>query len=90
MDVCCPSERRCELPEADQTGILNFYFCVPRVCDRRIASISALISLAAAAANADEVPSRVFHIGIVAGGQRSWPEHAAFEKRLRELGYVDL
>ena len=89
MDVCCPSERRCELPEADQTGILNFYFCVPRVCDRRIASISALISLAAAAANADEVPARVFHIGIVAGTPRSSRERVAFEDRLRELGYVE-
>jgi len=48
-----------------------------------------LISLAAAAANADEVPARVFHIGIVAGTARSNPEHAAFEERLRELGYVE-
>jgi putative ABC transport system substrate-binding protein len=48
-----------------------------------------LISLAAAAANADEVPARVFHIGIVAGIARSNPEHAAFEERLRELGYVE-
>ena len=48
-----------------------------------------LISLAAAAANADEVPARVFHIGIVAGLPRSSPEHAAFEERLRELGYVE-
>ena len=51
--------------------------------------VALLISLAAAAANADEVPARVFHIGIVAGTPRSNPEHAAFEERLRELGYVE-
>src|SRR5215469_7153599 len=51
--------------------------------------VTLLISLAAAAANADEVPTRVFHIGIVAGLPRSSPEHAAFEERLRELGYVE-
>ena len=48
-----------------------------------------LIGLVAAAANADEPPARVFHIGIVAGLPRSSPEHAAFEERLRELGYVE-
>ena len=48
-----------------------------------------LIGLVAAAANADEPPARVFHIGIVAGLPRSLPEHAAFEERLRELGYVE-
>jgi len=51
--------------------------------------VALLISVAAAAANADEVPARVFHIGIVAGLPRSSPEHAAFEERLRELGYVE-
>src|SRR6516162_10106486 len=51
--------------------------------------VALLISLAAAAANADEVPARVFHIGVVAGTPRSNPEHAAFEERLRELGYVE-
>jgi putative tryptophan/tyrosine transport system substrate-binding protein len=51
--------------------------------------VALLISLADAAANADEVPTRVFHIGIVAGIARSNPEHAAFEERLRELGYVE-
>ena len=51
--------------------------------------VALLISLAAATANADEVPARVFHIGIVAGLPRSTPEHAAFEERLRELGYVE-
>jgi putative ABC transport system substrate-binding protein len=51
--------------------------------------VALLISLAAAAANADEGPARVFHIGIVAGTARSNPEHAAFEERLRELGYVE-
>jgi ABC-type uncharacterized transport system substrate-binding protein len=51
--------------------------------------VALLISLAAAAANADEVPARVFHIAIVAGLPRSSPEHAAFEERLRELGYVE-
>ena len=48
-----------------------------------------LISLAAAAANADEMPARIFHIGIVAGTPRSSPERVAFEDRLRELGYVE-
>ena len=48
-----------------------------------------IVGLAAAAANADEPPARVFHIGIVAGLPRSLPEHVAFEERLRELGYVE-
>ena len=51
--------------------------------------VALLINLAAAAANADEPPARVFHIGIVAGLPRSSPEHAAFEERMRELGYVE-
>src|SRR5215472_8401379 len=51
--------------------------------------VALLISLAAAAANADEPTTRVFHIGIVAGLPRSSPEHVAFEDRLRELGYVE-
>jgi len=51
--------------------------------------VALLISLAAAAANADEVPARVFHIGIVAGTPRSSRERVAFEDRLRELGYVE-
>jgi putative ABC transport system substrate-binding protein len=38
---------------------------------------------------ADELPTRIFHIGIVAGTPRSQPEHVAFEDRLRELGYVE-
>src|SRR5215472_16521975 len=41
------------------------------------------------AANADELPGRVYHIGIVAGTPRSSPERVAFEDRLRELGYVE-
>ena len=45
--------------------------------------------VAVSASHADEVPARVFHIGIVAGTARSNPEHAAFEERLRELGYVE-
>jgi putative tryptophan/tyrosine transport system substrate-binding protein len=44
---------------------------------------------AAAAAHADETPTRIFHIGIVAGTPRSSPERVAFEDRLRELGYVE-
>src|SRR5215471_6918427 len=48
-----------------------------------------LIGLAAAIANADETPGRVFHIGIVAGIPRSDPAHVAFEDRLRQLGYVE-
>src|SRR6516162_1791529 len=51
--------------------------------------VALLIRLPAAAANADEVPARVFHIGIVSGLPRSTPNHAAFEDRLRELGYVE-
>ena len=51
--------------------------------------VALLISLVAAAANADEVPARVFHIGIVSGTPRSHPAHIAFEDRLRELGYVE-
>ena len=51
--------------------------------------VALLISLAAAAANADETPARIFHIGIVAALPRSSPEHVAFEDRLRELGYVE-
>ena len=41
------------------------------------------------AANADETPGRVFHIGIVAGTPRSDPAHVAFEDRLRQLGYAE-
>ena len=52
-------------------------------------AVALLVGLAAAAASADEVPARIFHIGIVIGGQRSWPEHVAFEERLRELGYIE-
>ena len=48
-----------------------------------------LVGLAAAAANAADPPTRVFHIGIVSGLPRSTPWHAAFEDRLRELGYVE-
>jgi putative ABC transport system substrate-binding protein len=59
------------------------------VTARSLFRVALLISLAAAAANAADPPTRVFHIGIVAGLQRSWPEHAAFEERLRELGYVE-
>ena len=51
--------------------------------------VALLIGLGAAAANADEPTTRIFHIGIVAGLPRSSPEHAAFEERLRELGYVE-
>src|SRR5215470_17516394 len=47
------------------------------------------VALLIGLATADEVPARVFHIGIVAGLERSLPEHAAFEERLRELGYVE-
>ena len=48
-----------------------------------------LVGLAAAAANADGPPTRIFHIGIVSGSPRSHPANAAFEDRLRELGYVE-
>jgi putative ABC transport system substrate-binding protein len=59
------------------------------VTARWLFRVALLSSLAAAAANADEPPTRVFHIGIVAGLQRSLPEHVAFEERLRELGYLE-
>ena len=45
--------------------------------------------VAVSASHADEVPARVFHIGIIAGTPRSVPEHVAFEDRLRQLGYVE-
>jgi putative ABC transport system substrate-binding protein len=48
-----------------------------------------LVGLATAAANADEPPTRIFHIGIIAGSLRSDPSNVAFEDRLRELGYVE-
>ena len=51
--------------------------------------VALLISLAAAAANADGPPIRIFHIGIVSGSPRSHPANVAFEDRLRELGYVE-
>ena len=47
------------------------------------------LAAVAISANADELPTRIFHIGKVVGGARSWPEHVAFEDRLRELGYVE-
>src|SRR5215471_19794092 len=45
--------------------------------------------VAGSASYADEPPTRIFHIGIVAAFQRFLPEHVAFEERLRELGYVE-
>ena len=45
--------------------------------------------VAVSASYADEQPTRVFHVGIIAGTPRSNPEHVAFEQRLRELGYVE-
>ena len=56
---------------------------------RRFLAAALLVGLAAAAANADETPTRIFHIGIVAGSLRSDPTNVAFEDRLRELGYVE-
>src|SRR5262249_35230414 len=47
------------------------------------------LAAVAASANADELPTRIFHIGIVGGTPRSSPERVAFEDRLRELGYVE-
>jgi hypothetical protein len=52
------------------------------------ALLAGLVAVAVSASNADEPPSRIFHIGIVAGTSRSSPERVAFEDRLRELGYV--
>src|SRR5215472_10617755 len=57
---------------------------------RQFLGAALLVGLvAAAAANADEPPTRIFHVGIVAALPRSWPAHVAFEDRLRELGYVE-
>jgi putative ABC transport system substrate-binding protein len=56
---------------------------------RRLLAAALLVGLAVASPNADELPTRVFHIGIVAGTPRSSPERVAFEDRLRELGYVE-
>ena len=47
------------------------------------------LAAVAVSANADELPTRIFHIGIVTGTPRSHPVHIAFEDRLRELGYVE-
>jgi putative ABC transport system substrate-binding protein len=43
----------------------------------------------AVSANADELPTRIFHVGIVGSTPRSSGERVAFEDRLRELGYVE-
>jgi putative ABC transport system substrate-binding protein len=59
------------------------------VSARRFLAAALLVGLSAAAANADEPPTRIFHIGIVAGSPRSSDERVAFEDRLRELGYVE-
>jgi putative ABC transport system substrate-binding protein len=48
-----------------------------------------LLVVAAVAGNAEEPPTRVFHIGIVSPIPRSSPDEVAFEDRLRELGYVE-
>jgi len=56
---------------------------------RRLLAAALLVGLAVASPNADELPTRIFHIGIVAGTPRSSPERVAFEDRLRELGYVE-
>ena len=44
---------------------------------------------AISASYADEPPTRISHIGIIAGTPRSDPAHIAFEDRLRQLGYVE-
>ena len=46
---------------------------------RRFLAAALLVGLSAAAANADEPPTRIFHIGIVAGSPRSSDERVAFE-----------
>ena len=56
----------------------------------RFFGVALLVGLVAGtAANADEPPTRIFRIGIVAGTPRSSPERVAFEARLHELGYVE-
>jgi putative ABC transport system substrate-binding protein len=53
------------------------------------ALLAAFAIVALSAPYADELPTRIFHIGIVAGTSRSSPERLAFEDRLHELGYVE-
>ena len=48
-----------------------------------------LCGAAISASYADEPPTRISHIGIIAGTPRSDPAHIAFEDRLRQLGYVE-
>ena len=47
------------------------------------------LAAVAVSASADELPTRIFHIGIVSATPRSSGERVAFEDRLRELGYVE-
>jgi hypothetical protein len=63
-----------------------------RVTARWFFGVALLLGLVVAsipASEAEETPTRIFHIGIVTGTPRSFPEHVAFEDRLRELGYVE-
>ena len=45
-------------------------------------AVALLVAFAAATANADEPPTRIFHIGIVVGTPRSNPEHVALRAGL--------
>ena len=53
---------------------------------RRLLAAALLVGLAVASPNADELPTRIFHIGIVAGTPRSSPERVAFEDRFARAG----
>jgi putative ABC transport system substrate-binding protein len=59
------------------------------VTRRWFVAAALLVGLAAAAADAAETPTRIFHVGIVSPIPRSSPDEVAFEDRLRELGYVE-
>jgi len=54
-----------------------------------VALLLGLIVTSVLASVAEETPTRVFRVGIVSGSPRSHPANAAFEDRLRELGYVE-
>ena len=54
-----------------------------------VALLVGLVVASVPASQAEETPTRIFHIGIVSPIPRSPPDEVAFEDRLRELGYVE-
>src|SRR6516225_10932108 len=54
-----------------------------------VALLVGLVVASVPASQAEETPTRIFHIGIVSPIPRSSPDEVAFEDRLRELGYVE-